>query len=130
MLYIPAIGLSFGLVLLWVAGLSRHASAWLTWLDLLAGLIAFGSATQFAESRRAGVVGWASLALGLFLLWIAALSTGGRSWLAWWTLVLACAFLLLAGLRSSQRGEMRTDASGRSRPRRLSYRRAAEERAG
>ncbi len=110
MLHVPAIALSFGLILLWVAGLSHHASAWLTWLDFLAGLIAFGSATQFAASRRAGVVGWASLALGLFLLWLAALATGGRSWLAWWTLVLACAFLLLAGFRSQQ-GEIRTDAS-------------------
>jgi hypothetical protein len=111
MLYIPAIALSFGLILLWVAGLSRHAAAWLTWLDFLAGLIAFGSATQFAASRRTGVVGWTSLALGLFVLWIAALATGGgRSWLASWTLVLACAFLLLAGVRS-RTGEVRTDAS-------------------
>src|SRR5437868_2750970 len=110
MLYVPAIGLSFGLILLWVAGLSRHASAWLTWLDLLAGLIAFGSATQFAASRRAGVVGWTSMALGLFVLWIAALATGGRSWLASWTLVLGFAFLLLAWVRS-RTGEVRTDAS-------------------
>jgi hypothetical protein len=110
MLHVPAIGLSFGLILLWVAGLSRHATTWLTWLDLVAGLIAFGSAAQFAASRRAGVVGWASLAFGLLVLWIAALATGGRSWLAWWTLVLACAFLLLAGFRS-QRGEIRPGAS-------------------
>ena len=109
MLHVPAIALSFGLILLWVAGLAHHASAWLTWLDFLAGLIAFGSATQFAASRRAGVVGWSSIALGLFLLWVAALATGGRSWLAWWTLVLACAFLLLAGVRA-QKSEIRSNA--------------------
>jgi hypothetical protein len=110
MLHVPAIALSFALILLWVAGLSRHASAWLTWLDFLAGLIAFGGATQFAASRRAGVVGWSSLALGLIVLWIAALATGSSSWLAWWNLVLAFAFLLLAGYRS-QKGEIRTNAS-------------------
>ena len=46
------------------------------------------------------------MALGLFVLWIVALATGGRSWLASWTLVLACAFLLLAGFaRSKARSE-------------------------
>ena len=82
---VPAIALSFALILLWVAGLCRQASGWLTWLDFVAGLIAFGSAAQLAASRRAGILGWGSLALALFVLWIAALATGGRSWLAWWT---------------------------------------------
>jgi hypothetical protein len=107
---VPAIGLSFGLILLWLAGLAHHQSGWLTWLDLLAGLIAFGSATEFAASRRPGVVGWGLLALALFVLSIAALATGGRSWLASWTLVVACAFLMLAWFRS-QRGELRTRGS-------------------
>ena len=107
---VPAIALSFGLVLLWVAGLCRQAPGWLTWLDFVAGLIAFGSAAQLAASRRAGIVGWGSLAFGLLLLSIAAMATDGRSWLASWTLVFACAFLLLAGFRS-HRGELRTTSS-------------------
>jgi len=104
---VPAIALSFGLILLWVAGLCRQDPSWLAWLDLVAGLIAFGSAAQLATSRRAGIVGWGSLGLGLLVLSIGALATAGRSWLAWWTLVSACAFLMLAGVRS-QRGERRT----------------------
>jgi hypothetical protein len=107
---VPAIALSFGLVLLWVAGLCRQAPTWLTWLDLVAGLIAFGSAAQLATSRRAGIFGWGSLALSLFVLSISALATGERSWLASWTLVFACAFLILAWFRS-QRGELRTNGS-------------------
>lgn len=108
---VPAIAVSFGLILLWVAGLCRQAPGWLTWLDFLAGLIAFGSAAQLAASRRAGVFGWGALAAALVVLWIAALATGGRSWLAWWTLVFACAFLLLAAFRS-RRSELRTNGSG------------------
>jgi hypothetical protein len=107
---VPAIGLSFGLILLWVGGLSHQEPAWLTWIDFVAGLIAFGSAAQLAASRRAGVVGWGSLALGLFVPSIAAMATGGRSWLASWTLVFACAFLLLAGFRS-HKGGLRTSHS-------------------
>ena len=107
---VPAIALSFGLILLWVGGVSYQESAWLTWLDFVAGLIAFGSAARFAELRRAGVVGWSSLGLGLFVLSIAAMATGGRSWLASWTLVSACAFLILAGFRL-QRGEFQRNGS-------------------
>jgi len=101
---VPAIGLSFGLILLWVGGLSYQESAWLTWFDLVAGVIAFGSAARLAESRRAGVVGWSSLGLGLLVVSIAAVATGGRSWLASWTFVSALAFLILAGFRSHRRG--------------------------
>ena len=107
---VSAIALSFGLILLWLAGLSHHAAGWLTWLNFVAALIAFGSAARLASSRHAGVLGWGSLGLGLFGLWIAALATGGRSWLAWWTLVFACAFLILAGCRS-QKGGLRTNGS-------------------
>jgi hypothetical protein len=99
MFRVPAIALSFGLVLLWVAGLSHQEARWLTWLDLVAGVIAFGSATPFASSRRSGIIGWGSLAFGLFILWIAAMAKGDRSWLASWTFVAACAFLMLAGYR-------------------------------
>ena len=110
MFRVPAIALSFGLVLLWVAGVSHKEAAWLTWLDLLAGVIAFGTATPFAESRRAGIIGWSSLGFGLFVLWIAALAGGNRSWLASWTFVAACAFLMLAGSRW-RKAELRTGDS-------------------
>ena len=110
MFRVPAIALSFGLVLLWVAGVSHQETAWLTWLDLLAGVIAFGSATPFAESRRAGIIGWGSLAFGLFIVWVVALGKGDRSWLTSWTFVAACAFLMLAGSRW-RKAELRTGDS-------------------
>ena len=110
MLRVPAIALSFGLVLLWVAGLSHQQPAWLTWCNLVAGIIAFGSATPLAESRRAGLMGWGALGFGLVVLWIAALTKGERSWLASWTFVAACAFLMLAGYRW-RKAELRSGAS-------------------
>jgi len=110
MFRVPAIALSFGLVLLWVAGLAHQAAPWLTWLDLVAGLVAFGSATPFAESRRAGLAGWGVLGLALLVLWIAAVAKGERSWLASWTFVAACAFLMLAGSRW-RKAELRTSNS-------------------
>ncbi len=93
---VVAIGLSFGLVLLWVAGLAFRASRWLTWLALLAGVVAFGGAARFAESIRTGLAGWGALAAGLFLVWILALGKHATSWLAWSTFVFAWAFVMLA----------------------------------
>jgi hypothetical protein len=107
MFRVSAIALSFALVLLWVFGLAHAASPWLTWLNLVVGLIAFGTATPFAESRRTGIAGWGSLGVALLGLSIADLARGDRSGLASWTLVVACAFLMLAGYRW-QRAERRT----------------------
>ncbi len=105
-----AIALSFTLVLLWVAGLAHAAPRWLTWLNLVAGVIAFGTATPLTESRRAGITGWSALGLALLLLSIAAFARGDRSGVASWTLVVACAFLMLAGYRW-HKAERRTGVS-------------------
>ena len=110
MLRVSAIALSFGLVLLWVFGLAHGASAWLTWLNLVAGLIAFGSAAPLAESRRSGVAGWGALGLILLVLSISGFAAGDKSGLPSWTLVVACAFLMLAALRW-QRAERRAGNS-------------------
>ena len=47
---------------------------------------------------------------GLFMVWVAALAKGDRSWLASWTFVAACAFLMLAGYRW-RKAELRTGDS-------------------
>lgn len=89
--------LGVGLIVLWIAGLSAHATGWLTWLDGLAGLLAIAIGLSFAAHlARGGMAGWGGLALGLFALWIIALSAGGTLWLAWWTFAFACGFLVLA----------------------------------
>ena len=106
MLRVSAIALSFGLVLLWVFGLAHGASAWLPWLNLVAGLIAFGSAAP----RRSGVAGWGALGLILLVLSISGFAAGDKSGLPSWTLVVACAFLMLAALRW-QRAERRAGNS-------------------
>ncbi len=91
-----SIALGIGLIILWITGLSQHATAWLTWLDGIAGLCAFG----IAGVIRPGVAGSLAaspiaLSVGLFVLWIIALAIGASGWLSWWTFVFACAFLLL-----------------------------------
>lgn len=89
--------LGLGLVLLWLAGLSAHASGWLTWLDGLAALIAIAGAASLVEFHRGGSAGAGLLALGLFVLWIVGLATGATLWLSWWTFAFACAFFVVAG---------------------------------
>lgn len=96
MVQVVEIALSFGLIVLWVAGLCFGASPWLTWLELVAGLIAFGGAARFSDSARAGGFGWGALAGGLCLLWILALVTRATAWLTWWTFAFACASAMLA----------------------------------
>ena len=93
--------LGLGLVLLWLAGLSSHASAWLTWLDGLAALIAIAGAAALVEFHRGGTAGTGLLALGLFILWIIGLATGATLWLSWWTFAFACAFVVVTGASMS-----------------------------
>jgi ABC-type transport system involved in cytochrome c biogenesis permease subunit len=90
--------LGLGLVVLWVAGLSSpDAANWMTWLDGLAALCAFGIAayaTPYAtRNSRAGMP--IVLSVGLFILWLAGQSAGVVPWMSWWNFAFACAFLIL-----------------------------------
>jgi hypothetical protein len=95
--------LGVGLIALWLVGLANHATAWLTWLVGVGGLCAFGIAAAVSPDSRIGerrgyatpVGGPIALAIGLFVLWIVALSIGATGWLAWWTFAGGCAFLIL-----------------------------------
>ena len=92
-----SIVLAVGLVILWLAGLSRHATPWLTWLDVVAALCAFAiAATASANLSRSATVGEPiALAVGLGILFVVGLTTHAVRWLTWWTFVFACAFMLL-----------------------------------
>lgn len=106
--------LGIGLIVLWIAGLSSpFAPAWISWLDGAAGLLAFliaGSNQQqpIGASARAQAGGPLALAIGLFALWVVALSTAVIPWMTWWTFAFACAFLALSvavmGRRSKRMG--------------------------
>jgi hypothetical protein len=101
--------LGIGLVILWIVGLSDHATHWLTWLDGLGALCAFAVAAMAPSEGVRRDVSSASIALsiGLYVLWIIALATSAASWLAWWTFAFACAFLLLGvgGMIAPQRDQ-------------------------
>jgi hypothetical protein len=93
------VALGIGLVVLWIAALSAHATPWLTWLDGIAGLgaIALGLAAT-AHLARGGMAGGFILAFSLFILWVIALASGVTLWLTWWTFAFACAFVILTGM--------------------------------
>jgi hypothetical protein len=92
-----SIALGIALGILWIVGLSEHATGWLTWLNGLAAVCAFGIST--IDERTATtqmLVGLPiALAVGLFVLWIVALAVGAEAWLAWWTFAFACCSLLI-----------------------------------
>ena len=46
-----SIVLGAGLIALWLVGLGNHATAWLTWLDGVAALCAFGLAAAIIPDR-------------------------------------------------------------------------------
>jgi hypothetical protein len=106
--------LGAGLIVLWLVGLANHATPWLTWLVGVGGLCAFGVAAAVSPtdtSRRgyAGPIGGPiALALGLFVLWIVALSVGATGWMAWWTFAGGCAFLILGLLAIGERAPTTT----------------------
>jgi hypothetical protein len=89
--------LAIGLVVLWLAALSQHATSWLTWADVVAALCAFAIAAGAGASVTPGSSATLPLALsvGLAVLWIIGLASHASSWLAWWTFAFACAFLLI-----------------------------------
>jgi hypothetical protein len=101
-----SIVLGIGLVILWLVGLSNHATAWLTWFDGLAALCAFGiAAAVSSEHASTSVVsgGPIALAMGLYVLWIVGLATHAEHWLSWWTFAFATAFLVVGVSASMQR---------------------------
>jgi hypothetical protein len=102
-----SIVLAVGLVILWLVGLNRHATPWLTWLDVVAALCAFAIAAGIAGRTRGADVGApVVLAIGLFVLWIIGLSTHASMWLVWWTFAFACAFLFVGVGAGAQRPQI------------------------
>ena len=95
--------LGVGLAVLWIFGVTYDATAWLTWLDLVAALCAFLIAIGVgaaATGRSVSAGGALALGLGLGALWIIAVATAAIPWLTWWTFAFACAFILLGLLGS------------------------------
>jgi hypothetical protein len=91
-----SIALGIGLVILWIVGLSNQATGWLTWLDGLAAIVAFGiAAAAVSDGTGAMAASPIGLSVGLFVLWIVGLTMHSETWLAWWTFAFACGFLLL-----------------------------------
>ncbi len=105
--------LALGLVVLWIAGLgSPTSTSWLTWLDGLAALAAFGiAALTPTYARRSARMGEpVALSVGLFALFVIGLATGATLWQAWWTFAFACAFLIL-GFSARERKQIPEMAS-------------------
>jgi hypothetical protein len=98
-----AIVLGVGLVVLWLVGLTRGATAWLTWCQLLVAIGSFAYATLPAmRTRGFGLGGPAFMAITLFVLWMVGLGAGAVSWLCWWTFGFACAYLGVGFLAGSE----------------------------
>jgi hypothetical protein len=91
-----SIALGIGLLVLWIVGLSHRATPWLTWMDGVAALAAFGIAGSMMGGSL-GVVSGGPMGLGIALgvLWIIGLARHDVSWLVWWTFAFGCAFVLL-----------------------------------
>jgi len=88
--------LGIGLVALWIAGLTQHATAWLTWLDVFGALCAFAVAAGAGARVSTGQAGGAvALGAGLGILWILGILSRADRWLTWWTFAFACAFVLV-----------------------------------
>lgn len=100
--------LGIGLAILWFAGLNTlNAMPWVTWLDGLGALCAWGIAASMNDSSPAGIRASSTgvLAVGLLALWVVTLFTPVASWQVWWNFGFACAFGLLA-IACAYRGRM------------------------
>jgi hypothetical protein len=101
-----SIVLGAGLLLLWIIGLANHATPWLTWLDAVGAVVAFGIAAAMVShppNYAMPVGGPIGLGIALFVLWIVGLSTNSTGWLAWWTFAFGCAFMVTGLLAIGER---------------------------
>lgn len=90
--------LGIGLIVLWIVGLgSPSSNGWLTWLDGVAALCAFGIAAFIPLDAKKEVKAGFPLALAivLFTLWMVGLSSLAERWLVGCNFIFACAFLAL-----------------------------------
>ena len=95
--------LGIGLGILWIVGLTEHATAWMTWLDLIAAVISVG-AVLFPESMLTAMrASPFVLALGLFALWIIGLAAGADRWMSWWNFAFGVVYLILGGAAGAER---------------------------
>jgi hypothetical protein len=94
---VGSVVLGVGLVVLWIVGMNHFATAWLTWMDGMAGLISFVIAALIpGETGRSSAGAPSVVGVGLVALWLVALGTDATNWLAWWTLGFGCAYLLVS----------------------------------
>jgi hypothetical protein len=98
--------LAAGLLILWVAGLDDHATAWLTWLagfGALAGfMIAAGPGVGPGHAVKPGA--FVVLALGLVVLATIGFVRHAELWLSSCVLFFACGFLFV-GVAGSLSGK-------------------------
>lgn len=84
------------LIAVWIAGLSVHAQAWITWLNFVAGIVAIGlGALPIQRGGPATTAGVPTLlSLGLFAMWIVGLAIHTEAWITWCTFGAACAMMI------------------------------------
>lgn len=87
-----SIVLAIGFAVLWIIGLATHATAWLTWLDLLVAVLAFAIGLASGDVRQTSG-SLIALSIGAFVLWIIGLVDRSEAWLVWCTFAGACALL-------------------------------------
>jgi hypothetical protein len=96
-----SIALGIGLVVLWIVGLSNHAASWMSWLDLVGAIFAFGGANLADRvSQTARIGGPVALGFGLFGLWIGGVTTGSSTGLAWANFGFGIGFVVLGALEA------------------------------
>lgn len=86
--------LGIALGILWLAGLSAHASGWLTWLDFAVAVLSIVTAAAPAavpNMLRASPFGFG---VALLAFWIIGLATRSSYWMTWWTFGFGVAYLL------------------------------------
>src|SRR5262249_8869446 len=106
---------AIGLVILWIVGLTYHATAWLTWLDLVGAIFGFIIAAGVgAAAARSATAGPIALGVGLGVLWLIAVAAGAIPWLTWGAFAFACAFFLVGVLGGlvGQRNDANAAATG------------------
>lgn len=109
---IGSVILGVGLVILWIVGMNHSATAWLTWMVGLTGLVSFIIAGLApAESGHAGTGAPGVVGGALIVLWLLGLGLHATGWLNWWTFVFGCGGLALAVTSMSHRPGLRPHAT-------------------
>jgi hypothetical protein len=109
MLRLAAAALGVLVVAVWALGVGYGAPAWITWGNLVVGVVALASLGLLRTVDVAGIATWPLAAMVLVAMWLFGLRSSAAHGLAWLDLLLGLGFIAITGAAIAEAYSPRRD---------------------